>query len=221
MASAASPIEASRRQPRHVGTQHSRRRHRLPKIFRSDLSMRRVYPAKGTGSHPGRAGREAVMQPLWERWQAEPCLPRLQPRRDSRLRKGRPQRAQPPAGASAEPTSPFGVSLRARPYGVNIDRRSWLHGMARNIIRPWPARCGHCGHCKTGFRAAGSDSIAAISRGVARICGSSLPHPLVWCRLAADRCGRRGMPGRTDSTPRPSQHARLGIRSAHRVVRTS
>jgi hypothetical protein len=68
------------------------------------------------------------MQPLWECWQAEPCLPRLQPRRDSRLRKGRRQRAQPPAGASAEPTSPFGVSLRARPYGVGIDRRSWLHG---------------------------------------------------------------------------------------------
>jgi hypothetical protein len=27
-----------------------------------------------------------------------------------------------------EPTTPFCVSLRARRYGVDIDRRSWLHG---------------------------------------------------------------------------------------------
>jgi hypothetical protein len=27
-----------------------------------------------------------------------------------------------------EPTTPFCVSLRARPYGVDIDRRSWLGG---------------------------------------------------------------------------------------------
>jgi len=72
------------------------------------------------------------------------------------------------------------------------------------------------GTARPRFRAAGSDSIAAICRGVAHICGSSLPHPRASHRPVAHRCGRCRMLGRAASTPRPRQHRITNSISASR-----
>jgi hypothetical protein len=86
-------------------------------------------------------------------------------------------------------------------------------GITNAQIRPGAVIAGNA---RPRFRAAGSDSIAAVCRGVAHICTSSLPHPRALHWPVARRCGRCRMPGEAASAPKPSQHRRTNSIGASR-----
>ena len=117
------------------------------------------------------------------------------------------------AAAAAAPTAPSAMPEQQRsPFFRRAARYAWAVLLAR-IYEIFPLRCPKCG--------AEMRIIAFIITEAPKCARSSRtwanrPHRHAWRRLAAHRCGRCRLPGRTDSTPRPSQHRITNSISASR-----